>query len=105
MFIFLIKEIRMKKGITQEELSRRTGITQNYLSELENNRKKNPSFETVLKISLALGEEIRKIYIATSDIENLKKKMNELIDEKGIDSEEVLRMSKLIDRLVLLKME
>lgn len=87
MFIFLIKEIRIKKGITQEELSRRTGITQNYLSELENNKKKNPSFETVLKISLALGEEIRKIYIASSDIEEMKKKMNELIEEKGIDSE------------------
>ena len=70
MFIFLIKEIREKKGITQEELSKKSGISRNYIAELENNKKNNPSFKTIYKIATALGVEIRQIYVAIGDIIN-----------------------------------
>ncbi len=104
MFVFLIKEIREEKEMTQEELATKLNISQNYLSEIENNKKKNISFELVLKICDALDVEIRKIYIAVSDIEELRKRLHESIEENGIDSEETLKISKIIDELVNLNM-
>ena len=105
MYVFIIKEVREEKEITQEELSKRSGISRNYIAELENNKKVNPSFETIYKISIALGVEIREIYVATSDIENLRKLLYKSIDENGIDSKETLKISHLLDRLINLKME
>lgn len=105
MFIFLIKEIREEKQITQEELSKRTGISRNYIAELENNIKVNASFETIYKISQGLGVEIREIYVATSDIESLRKLLHKSIDETGINSKETLKISHLLDKLINLKME
>ena len=105
MYIFIIKEIREQKEITQEELSKRSGISRNYIAELENNKKINPSFETIYKISTALGVEIRQIYVASSDIENLRKLLHKSINEKGINSKETLRISHLLDKLINLKME
>lgn len=105
MFIFLIKEVREEKGITQKELAEMTGLSRNYIAELENNKKKNASFETILKIAEALNVDIRKIYVAVSDIEMLRKEMHRRMDEYGINSPEVLEVSQIIDKLVVLKME
>lgn len=105
MFIFLIKEIREEKGMTQQELADKIGISRSYIADIENNKKKNASFETILKIAEVLNVEIRKIYVAVSDIEMLRKEMHRRIDEFGINSEEVLKVSTLIDELVVLKME
>ena len=38
MFIFLIKEAREEKGVSQKELSEAVGISRSYLTELENNK-------------------------------------------------------------------
>lgn len=105
MFIFLIKEAREEKGVSQKELSEAVGISRSYLTELENNKKRNVSFETILKISNVLNEDIRKIYVAVSDIEILREEMHRRIEKYGIDSEEVLKVSKILDKLVVLKME
>lgn len=105
MFIFIIKEVREELGITQEELSKRTGISRNYIAELENSKKVNPSFETIFKIAQALGVEIRKIYVAISDIDKLKEELYIAIDKYGINAPETLKISELIDKLVNLKMQ
>ena len=105
MFIFLIKEIREEKEITQEELSKRSGISRNYIAELENNKKTNPSFETIYKISVALGVEIRQIYVAISDISRLENLLYKSINETKISSKENLKIRQLLDRLIKLKME
>lgn len=105
MFIFLIKEIREERGVTQKELAELTGISQNYLSCIENNKKRNVNFEIILRISKALNIGIERIYITTSDIPELKEEMYRRIDKYGINSEETLKVSKIIDKLVVLKME
>jgi len=46
--------IRKERGYTQEELAERTGLTQQYLSDLERG-KRNPTIVTVYEISQALG--------------------------------------------------
>lgn len=50
-----VKEKRIKKGISARELSRRSGISQPYLSQLENGKNKNPSVDVLNKLAKGLG--------------------------------------------------
>lgn len=52
-----IKQLRTKKGLTQEGLSTRSGITKSYISLLEAG-KKIPAISTLSKIASALGIRI-----------------------------------------------
>ena len=49
-----LREYRIKANLSQAELSKLTGLTQAFLSELESG-KKNPSLETLVKVSGVLG--------------------------------------------------
>ena len=49
-----IKKIRKEKGLTQGEFATACGITQTYLSQIENNQKE-PNLSTLKKLSDALG--------------------------------------------------
>jgi transcriptional regulator with XRE-family HTH domain len=52
----MIKEIRIMKGMTQEELARRANVHQTYISDLENNNNtKSPTLKTIMKIAEALA--------------------------------------------------
>ena len=46
--------IRMEKGLTQEQLAERSGLSQQYLSGLERG-KRNPTIVTLYEIASALG--------------------------------------------------
>lgn len=48
-----IKEMRTRKGLTQQALADQAGITRAYLSQIEGNHKK-PTLETVEKLSEAM---------------------------------------------------
>lgn len=58
---FLIKQIRKEKNITLVELSKRTGISQSHLSDIEN-EKKQPSFTIMWKISKVLNVHLEDLY-------------------------------------------
>lgn len=105
MFIFLIKEVREERGMTQKELAELTGISIGYLSKIENNKMKNVSFDLIFKISEILNVEIEKLYFPDRKLEELRKEMHKRIEEYGINSEKTLEISKIIDQLVVLKME
>lgn len=57
-----IKEIRLKKELTQEELSQMSGISTSYISELESNLK-IPTILTLCKLADALQVEVTELYI------------------------------------------
>ena len=46
--------IRKERGLTQEELAERSGLTQQYLSDLERG-KRNPTIVTLYELAQALG--------------------------------------------------
>lgn len=50
----MLKEIREKRGMSQAELSRRTGISQGVISYIECGRTKNPRIDTMQAIAAAL---------------------------------------------------
>lgn len=61
MIELLIKEIRLKNNMTQEELSQKSCISESYISELENNLKM-PTILTLCKLAEALEVDITKLY-------------------------------------------
>lgn len=105
MFIFLIKEYRKKQGLSIKQLANLTKISRSYLYKLENNRNLDVSLIKLYKISVALDVNIKDLFYTSLDIETLRKELHERIDEYGINSKEVLELSKIIDLLINLKMK
>lgn len=103
MFIFLIKEYREKKGLSIKQLSDSTKISRSYLYKLENNQNFNVSLDKLYKISTALDINIKDLFYTSLDIETLRKELHNKISRYGLDSEETLEISKLIDLLVNIK--
>lgn len=56
-----LKEIRAKRGISQQILADKAGLTRAHLSLIENG-KKNPDGETIAKLVRALGIPAHKIF-------------------------------------------
>ena len=100
-----IKEVREEKNLTQREVSELTGISRNYISELEN-MKHDPTMEVMMMISLGLHVELAKL-IAPEDIEIqqnidreiLKQNIISLILENDNLSDEFIR--ELFDEIIL----
>lgn len=104
MFVFIIKNVRKKKGVTLYRLAKLTKLSYSYLSELENNKVFNPSLATMHKIATALNVTINELFYSKLDIFMLKEEMYRRINEFGIDSTEVLEISNIIDLLVTMNM-
>ena len=101
-----IKKIRKSKEITQEELANLVGVSQAFISSVENN-KKNISLDTLkdvckkgLKISLSeffsISNDQKELI---NIIDNLRKNIKLLIMKKDeIDKKEVINKSKSLDK-------
>ena len=57
-----VKKVREEKGITLVKLSEMSGVSVGYLCHLEKGSRKNPSIETMQKISKALNKSITEIF-------------------------------------------
>lgn len=105
MFVFVIKNVRIKKNITIYKLSKMTNIARTYLVELENNKKFNPSLKTMYKIANALEVKIDDLFYSELDVEELKQELNNKVELYGIMSKEAMEVSQIIDLLINVKMK
>ena len=103
MIVFVIKEIRESKKISQYKLSKMTGISRTYIRNLEKNKTFNPTMHILLLIAEALEVNVKDLFYTTLDIESLKKKLNRYIDKYGLHSKEVMEVSQIIDLLINIK--
>ena len=103
MFVFRIKEIRNNKNISARQLSKETGLSRSYISELENNKKYNPTLSSLYKISRVLDVNVKDLFYTRLDIEDLKKKMYRRIKKYGLESKEALEVSQLLDLVLNIK--
>ncbi len=58
-----IKELRTALGMTQEELSKKAGVSMVVISQLETGTRKVITSETMKKLSQALNEPIENIFL------------------------------------------
>ncbi len=66
----LFESVLLEKGITAYKLSKLTGISQQYIHQIKNN-KNEPSVFILNKISIALSVDLRKYYDICSDFNSL----------------------------------
>lgn len=70
------------------------------MHELESNKKFNVVLDKLYKISTALDVNIKELFYTSLDVENLRKELHNRINEYGLNSKQVMEVSKLIDLLV-----
>ena len=61
---FKIKEIRTEKGVSQEELAEKSGVSRVIISGLETGERKNTTVKTLSDIAAALGVKVCDIFSA-----------------------------------------
>ena len=61
-----IKQIRERVGMTQAELSAKSGISQEHISRIENNHF-TPTIKTADKICDAMGVTLNELFIESED--------------------------------------
>lgn len=59
---YKIKEKRIEKGLTQEELAKKSGVSRTIISGLESGRTIVTSTDTLIKLANALDSNVRDIF-------------------------------------------
>ena len=57
-----IRKIRKEQGITQIELSNKTGLSVGYIAHLEIGTRNNPSYNTMVNIAKALNKTVGEVF-------------------------------------------
>lgn len=60
---YKIKYLREEQGMTQQELSKKSGVSRTIISELESGKRSVTRTDTLLKISKALKHPIKDIFL------------------------------------------
>lgn len=60
---YKVKELRVARGMTQEELSKKSGVSRQIISNLENNDVAVTSTNTLSRIAKALDANISDIFL------------------------------------------
>ncbi|WP_066895721.1 helix-turn-helix domain-containing protein [Clostridium nigeriense] len=96
-----IAEIRNKRGISLSKLSRESGVSKGYLSELENGIKENPNIEILDKIAKALGISVSDLFEQDpidEELEDLEEDMKLLFSKaKQLSKENRKKVLKMIE--------
>lgn len=61
---YKIKELRELKGMTQEELAEKSGVSRGTISALENGTERATTSKTLLKLAQALGTSVDCIFFS-----------------------------------------
>ena len=93
-------DARLQTGMTQKELSEKTGIAQGDISKLERGEK-CPTIDTLYRLARALGIPIYKLIDIDGDIDNISDtayKIQKSISDLNPDQQN--RVADLIDEIV-----
>lgn len=80
----IIKKARVKKGISQSELSRQTGIDNNTIAKIENGSRKKTNELSLKKLEFVLNLELSELLVLSCYTKNdidliLEKNLNEIV--------------------------
>ncbi len=57
-----LQELRWKKGWSQQQLAQKSKVARSTIGGIENGKIKNPTIETVYRLSMALNADILDIF-------------------------------------------
>ena len=96
-----MKELRKRKGLSQEKLAEKADTSPNYVSRLERGTE-NPTLDMMIKIETALDIELWELFdyrhkMPMKDLKNIVKRVTQDInDEKQLEI--IMRMIRAITR-------
>ena len=61
---YRVKEIREEKGMTQEELEKKSGVSRQTISAIENNDKYQAKVGTLMALAVALETTVDNLFFA-----------------------------------------
>jgi transcriptional regulator with XRE-family HTH domain len=74
-----IRQFREYKGLSQSEIEKRTGIKREYLSKIETDDLKNPTYFTLVKIAKGLGVSIAELLETVESITTKQEPVIEIV--------------------------
>ncbi len=77
-----VKELRIMKGLTQEELADRAELSKGFISQLERNIT-SPAIATIIDILTCLGTDLKEFFSDSADNQVVFKKMDYFEKEDG----------------------
>ena len=94
--------LRKRRGLTQEKLAEKTGLSQNFIARLETGSK-NPSIDTIEAIANAIGCDIEEIVRKDPDNTNIRTKdlhnrLDKIIEMCG--KEKTLKILRIIEEIL-----
>lgn len=96
-----IKELRRSKGMSQEILAEKTGISSKYLSSIERG-KENPTFDTFIKLAEALNIELAEVFNFSHEDKSSKELRTFITDLIKVGTDERLKLTaKIVKALYL----
>lgn len=104
MLVFVIKQLREARNISRYQLAKMTNLSKTYIIALEENKKNNPTVKSLSTIADALNVNIKDLFYSSIELESLRQEMYRRIDAFGINSDEVMEISQIIDLLVNIEM-
>lgn len=78
-------------------MKERTELSTSYLSEIENNKVKNPSLMVMVKIAKVLDVKLDELYFVTDEIKSWKKALNIYVEAYGINDERTIKFSQKVN--------
>lgn len=96
-----IKNLRKSRGMSQEQLAEKIGISPKYLSSIERG-KENPTLDIFTKLAAALGVELSEIFnlsVEGKSVRDLKIFITNLM--RGSDEEKLRLTAKIIRAIYL----
>lgn len=105
MIIFRIEQLRKQKGYSIRQLSKLSNVSRSYIDDLENGKRLNPTLDKLYAISSTLDVNIKDLFYTKFDIDALKQEMYKRIDKYGLNSDEVLEISQILDLLINIDMQ
>jgi len=57
----VLRTLREQRGLTQNQVASRAGVTKPYLSQLESGARKNPSLPVLKRLAKALGVPVTEL--------------------------------------------
>jgi transcriptional regulator with XRE-family HTH domain len=59
----IVKRLRKARNLTQEQLAKKAGVTQGYISQLEAGTRKDPGVKVALRLAQALGVPVTELLL------------------------------------------
>lgn len=94
-----IADIRAQKGMTQEHLAGKMGISSKYLSSIERG-KENPTLNTIITLSEALNVDLGEIFSFVQVEDASKRKSMVLSLIKNADADQLKLAFKVLSALI-----